>query len=208
MNMYHDPSPTVVNRRMGFGTAIVLGITGITMTSIGAGTGIVIYGMRIFNQKSGSLVEFAGETLKHLPEYRKALPPALADAIDDVRKPEYRKQLDVSVKWVSSDSSKRRRRAVIEVKNNGDDTISMLSMRLVGLDGAGEPISEETAYAATPIQIDEDWRGPLLPHETRRFVVSCWDKDVASMTPEITDLRVWRQALASAPDSEDSADSN
>jgi hypothetical protein len=204
MNMYHEPSSTVVNRRMGFGTALVLGLSGITMSAIAAGTGITIYGMRIFNQKSGSLVEFAAETLKHLPEYRKALPPALADAIDDVRKPEYRKQLDVSVKWANSDTSKRRRRAVVEVKNNGDETISMLSMRLVGLDADGEPVMEETTYAATPIQIDDDWRGPLMPHETRKFVVSCYDKEVSTMSSEITDLRVWRQALASAADSQES----
>lgn len=205
MNMYHEPSATVVQRRMGFGTALVLGLTGVTMTAIAAGTGITIYGMRIFNLKTGNLMEFAGETLKHLPEYRKALPPALADAIDDVREPKYREQLDVNVKWVKSEPSKRRRRAVVEVKNNGDKTISMMSMRLVGLDNDGDPITEETAYAATPIQIDDDWRGPLLPRETRKFVVSVWDKDVESMTSEITDLRVWRESLASAAD-EASAD--
>ncbi len=203
MNMY-ETTP-VVKRRMGFGTALVLGLSGIIISGIAAGTGITIYGMRIFNDKSDSLVGFAGETLKNLPEYKKALPPALADAIDDVRMPEYRDQVSVDVKWVNSSTAKRWRKSVVEVKNKGDRTISLMSMRLVGMDGDGDPIMEESAYAATPIQIDNDWRGPLLPHETRRFVVSCYDKDVATMTPEITDLRVWRQAaVASAVKAENS----
>ena len=197
MNMYE--STPVVKRRMGFGTALVLGLSGIAISGIAAGTGITLYGMRIFNQKSDNLVGFVGETLKNLPEYKKALPPALADAIDDVRMPEYRDQVSVDVKWVNSSNTKRWRKSVVEVKNKGDRTISLMSMRLVGMDSDGDPIMEESAYAATPIQIDNDWRGPLLPHETRRFVVSCWDKEVATMTPEITDLRVWRNpAVASA----------
>jgi hypothetical protein len=78
--------------------------------------------------------------------------------------------------------------------------ISLLSMRLVGSDADGAPVLEKNIWAASPIQIDNDWRGPLMPHETRRLVVYCHDADrAASYSSEVTEVRVWQGDKKSEP---------
>jgi hypothetical protein len=192
--MYHDGGTTVVKKRMSFLSVLVLSATAIIVTVILSASGIAVYGLGILDAKTDSLTGLISEAVRGLPEIRKALPPALADAINDERRPEYRDQLDVSVRLVGADRDGYLR-TVVEVTNRGDELVSLLGMRIVGLDGDGDPLFERNTLAATPLQIDDDWRGPLLPHETRRF--SIWHYHLRNGTPvevayEITDVRVWR----------------
>lgn len=177
---------------MGFMSVAALGLSSVLVTAIVCGTGITMYGLRVLDQKSDNLVDLVHEAAKSLPEIRAALPPALADAIDDVRAPEYRDELAISTDLGEKQDRWGYRRATVKVENRGDKTVSLLSMRIVGLDKTGEPASEANVWAATPIQIEDDWRGPLLPRETRRVVVRAFCGDeVRTIEPEITEIRTW-----------------
>lgn len=196
---------TVVNRRMGLGASIVWGLTGIIVTAIVAGSGLAVYALRVVDRRADGAVVLVSRVLGELPEYRAALPPALADAIDDVRRPDYRNQLAVTTKLLPRDG-RNHQSASVEVRNGGEELVSLLSMRIVGMDSEGQAVEERMTYAATPIQIDDEWRGPLLPGETRRFVVRWRAHDkVSDVTHEITDLRVWKDRADAgvAPESDE-----
>jgi hypothetical protein len=177
---------------MSFFSVLAISLTAIIVTTIVSATGICLYGLRVVDKKSDSLVGLVEQAAIHLPEFRKALPPVLADALDDVRRPDYLEQLDVTVRKIEGDRRSDRRWAVVEIENLGDEIVSLLSMRIIGLDDNGDPVAECHAWAATPLQIEDDWRGPLLPGATRRFSVrSHHGHRSVELTHEITDIRVW-----------------
>lgn len=191
--MFHsDPTTQVIRKPMGFLSVAALGFSSVLVTAIVCVTGITMYGLRVLDTKSENLVDLVREATESLPELRAALPPALSDALDDVRTPEYREELAISADLGKKIDRWGYRRATLKVENKGDKTVSLLSMRLVGLDNDGEPTSETSVWAATPIQVEDEWRGPLLPRETRRVVVRtfCGD-EVRTIEPEITELRTW-----------------
>lgn len=196
--MYQEGGTTVVRKRMGFLSVVVVSLAAIIMTVVLCASAIGLYGLRIFDHKADSLSGFVQETLRSLPAVREALPPALADAIDDVRKPAYRENLDVEVRLAGRDQ-RGCERAVVEVTNKGDEVVSLLTMRVVGSDGGGDPVQEWQVWAATPIQIDDDWRGPILPGETRRFPIHSYGQEqIERVSHEITEIRVWRGENAGA----------
>lgn len=191
--MFHEQGTTVVRKRLGFLSVAVMSLTAIVVTLVLTAGGIVVYGLNVIDKRSDNIVDLVGEAVRCLPEFRDALPPALADAINDERRPDYLQNVDVSVRFSDATSRHGQRRAVIEVSNDGGDMISLLSMRIVVLDADGDPIEEHNTWVATPIQIEDDWRGPLMPHETRRISIWCSGRDrAAELSHEITDIRVWR----------------
>ncbi|MCG8404501.1 MAG: hypothetical protein MI923_04800 [Phycisphaerales bacterium] len=204
--MYQDGGTTVVRKRMGLLSVMVIGVTAIIVTSVISASGIVIYGLKVFDRKADNLGELVSEAARSLPELRESLPPALTDAFNDVRKPDYLEQLDVAVRLPKTAQTRENgcygpsRRAVVEITNRGDAVVSLLSMRVVGSDPGGDPIFERNTWAATPLQIsDEDWRGPLLPHETRRFPVFIRVYgEVSEVSHEITDIRIWQGETSAA----------
>jgi hypothetical protein len=130
-----------------------------------------------------------------LPELIEALPPAVGDLLNDRRAPEYTANLKVDVKLATDERD--RLRPVMTIRNDGDEVVSMLAVRVAALRGDAVPIREWTEVAATPIAIDHDWRGPLMPHTTRHVVLSGYCSlpgDAADyLTPayEISEIRVW-----------------
>jgi len=192
--MYNDNGVTVVRKRVSFPAATAIGVTAIIVTAIVSASGIALYGIRVVDKKSDGILRMVSDTVKSLPDLQKALPPVLADAIDDVRRPDYIKNMSVSVRPSAVGSARGCYRATVEVENCGDQTVSYLSMRIVGLDETGDPVAERCTWAATPVQIEDEWRGPLLPHETRRFPVYWWGgEEPVELTYEITDIRIWRE---------------
>jgi len=190
--MFSENQPTIVNKRMSFLSVCVLCLTSVVITLVVSAAGLGVYGLRIVDRKSDNLAGLVGQISEKLPELRDSLPPALLDAMDDERRPDYLSSLKVSVKLVGDEDHRRRTRAVVEIENKGDETISLMTMRIVAMDKNGEPISERRTWAASPLQLDGDWRGPLMPHETRRFTLRHFDADeAASVTSEVTELRVW-----------------
>lgn len=191
--MYPDGGTMVVRKRLSFLSVAFICLTAIIVTTVVTASGVAVYGIRMLDAKTETLVGLVREAAGSLPEFRESLPPALADTLDDVRRPDYVKELDISVRLAGIDR-RGRARAVVEVANRGDEVVSLLSMRVVGLDDEGDPLIERNTWAATPLQIDDDWRGPILPNETRRFPVRFCrgNEEVVGLTHEITDIRLWR----------------
>lgn len=190
--MFQDVGTTVVRKRLSFLSVTIISLTAIIVTTVVSASGLAIYALKIADGKTDSLVGLVGEAVQSLPEFCKGLPPALADAINDQRQPGYRDQLDVSVRLGREGRNRRGRVIIVEVVNRGEETVSLLSMRLVGLDGDGDPVFEKNTWVATPLQIDDDWRGPLLPHETRQIPLFCYGTgDSQEVRAEITDIRIW-----------------
>lgn len=181
-------------RRMSALSAAIFGVTAVVMTVIASVTAVVFYGLTMVDRKTDTLTETARALLEELPAIRAALPPALADAVSDVRRPEYAPRLKIEVGLPQASDRGRRVEPVISVENTGDEVVSMLALRIVALNSAGAPIREWTEYLATPLAIEDEWRGPLLPSSTRRAVLnrSC-PKDTASVEYEVTELRVWER---------------
>lgn len=189
---HRDSGPVpVIRKRLSFLSITILCLTAILVTGMVGAFGIAAYGMRIIDGKTDSLTGMVTEAVRALPEVRKALPPALADALDDERRPDYLANLETSARIIEK-NARGYNRAVVEITNNGDEVVSLLSLRVVGLNDSGDPIVEESTMGATPIQIDDEWRGPLMPQATRRIPVCFWEKESLSRVDfEITDVRVW-----------------
>ncbi|HPF38139.1 MAG TPA: hypothetical protein P5081_09275 [Phycisphaerae bacterium] len=185
---------TIVRKRLGFLSILAISVAGVVMTIIVCVSALAFRGLAIVDRKADTLTGLATDLVKALPEYREALPPALADAIDDERRPEYLEDLAISARIVEADSNGRTR-GIVEVTNKGDEIVSLLSLRVVGLDKGEEPVWEHSTWAATPIQIDHDWRGPLMPGSTRRIPIQMRRSErAATMSCEVTDVRVWKGA--------------
>lgn len=182
--------------RMSPLTALFLGIFGVGGVGIVAGATVVLYSLRILDGKATALLGFAGNTVESLPELINALPPVIGDVLSDRRAPDYAANLDLSVRFVANEQGEGVR-PVVSVTNKGKEVVSMLAVRVAALDAHKTPLREWTEVVATPIAIDLDWRGPLMPGATRHVVLSSWrnfpaDKiDALSAAPEISELRVW-----------------
>ncbi len=192
--MFAEPTPTVVHKRHSFLSVLAICGTLIVLSIVATVAGVGLYALRIVHCKTADLTGLAAETIKALPEYAKVLPPVLADAFDDVRAPDYVRQLEISVHPAAAHREYRGNAAVVEVRNAGEAIVSLLAMRVLAQDSDGGLIREAAQYAATPLQVEGDWRGPILPGQTRRFVV-CFRSaaPVASYAHEITEVRIWNK---------------
>lgn len=181
--------------RMSPMTALFLGMFFVGGLGIASGTAVVLYTMHIVDQKAGSLIRFADNTVEGLPELLKSLPPTLADMLHDRRSPEYASKIDVDVRLIA-DEVNGTVRPVLTIKNTGDEVVSMLSLRVAAIDANGTPRTDWTEVVATPVSIDDDWRGPLMPGATRHVVLSgrrslAGKSESLVAVAEIGDVRVW-----------------
>ncbi|MBN1489050.1 MAG: hypothetical protein JXA69_03965 [Phycisphaerae bacterium] len=193
MDMY----PPVVKKRSFLGTLFCC-VACIVVVGILSGAAVVLYGMNIADRKSDTLLGVITQGVEALPELVESLPPFFADLVNDERRLDYADQLDVSVRLVGEPANAAERFPVVEVRNRGAEVVSLLSMRIVLLDNQGNAIAEVNEWAATPVAVDHDWRGPLMPGATRRFPASrhfCRFGaaiEGTSVEAEITDVRIWR----------------
>ncbi len=192
--------PHVTYKRHTFLSSLVTGASALGIVLVISCTVVVIYGMHFVGDRSDKFVSTVGSAIGSLDELQAALPPILADVLDDRRQPDYRNQIEITTRPAASPDHGSRIRTVIEVANNGDEVISYLSLRLVFLDADDDVVAESNEWAATPIATDGAWRGPLMPGSRRRFV--SWGhrvfrastSDELTTEVEITDLRVWNGA--------------
>jgi hypothetical protein len=185
-------APVVVHRR-SFASALVLGFFGTLCVLIICGASVAIYGMKMVNDKLDELIAISPEALTAVTSWQEAMPPAVTDALQDRRMPQYRNQVEIHTELVR-DWRTERQIPVVEVTNNGDQVISLMSLRLLIQDEDLVPIEELTIYAATPLAMDSQWRGPLLPGSKRRFKaghIRCDVLDDLVISSEICELRVW-----------------
>ncbi|MDO8630054.1 MAG: hypothetical protein Q7R41_06130 [Phycisphaerales bacterium] len=181
--------------RMSPLTALFLGIFFVGAVTIGSAATVILYGMRIIDSKASALIRFAGNTVEGLPELVQSLPPAIGDILHDRRAPDYAGRISVDVK-LSADEASGTVRPVLTVKNGGDEVVSLLAVRVAALDAGGVPVKDWTEVVATPLAIDDDWRGPLMPGATRYVVLSgsrslAGKAGTVTAVAEIGDVRVW-----------------
>ncbi len=200
--------PKVTYKKHTFLSSLAMGISAVVITIIISCTVVIIYGIHFAGDRSEKLVSLVGDAIGELPELRKALPPALADVLDDRRQPGYAAELDISAVTALTPDQHRMVRTKVEVVNKGSEIVSLLCMRIVVFGPNGEILSESNEWAATPIAADHEWRGPLMPGSHRYFVSSrralpVFLADELRTEVEITDLRVWNRPAAGSPLIED-----
>ena len=188
--------PKITYKKHTFLSSVAMGLSALAITIIICCTVVVIYGIHFAGDRSEKLVSLVGDAIGGLPELRQALPPALADVLDDRRQPDYAAELGISAETVFVPDQDRMVRTKIEVVNEGSEIVSLLCLRIVVFSSNGEILAESNEWAATPIAADHDWRGPLMPG-SHRYFVSCrralpaFFADDLKTEVEITDLRVW-----------------
>lgn len=180
-------------RRMSPATAFFLGFFGLGAVGVAAGASVLLYTLTIVNQQVGGLVTFIGD----LPEFVESLPPSVGELLHDRRAPDYASQINVKVDFIK-DREFDAMRPVLTIENAGNETITLLALRIAVLDSAGVAFHDWTEVVATPIAVNEDWRGPMLPGSPRHVVLNSvwWDDSALSLDDlayavEIADVRVW-----------------
>jgi hypothetical protein len=195
----------VIRKHRSFLSTLAWGLSSIIITALVGAVLLGGYAMNIADRKTNNLFEFVESAIQGLPELTEALPPVLADAIHDERRPEYASELSITARLAESSRRQGAFRPVVELQNNGDELVSMLSMRVVVLNQNDEPVAEFHEWAATPITADHDWPGPLLPGSTRHLSAGLLILgEGASLGDyraevEVTDVRVWNRQAAAKP---------
>jgi hypothetical protein len=198
--------PTVIVRKGGFLSAFFSGLFGFLIAVVVCASGLGLYALHVVDSKLDSLFGMPGEVISGLSQWQQNLPRLVAETLDDRRAPEYRDQIAITVQTVPSPEHSSREVTVVGVTNNGSETITVLALNITLEDANGVPISERCVYAATPIALDEDpWRGPLLPAESRRFIVqqrgsyrSSSPRSLES-TVSVAEIRLWTRPAEKQP---------
>ncbi|MBN2181474.1 MAG: hypothetical protein JW715_06140 [Sedimentisphaerales bacterium] len=189
--------PHLTYKKHTFLSALAMGFSAVLIALIICGTTIAIYSIHFAGEKTERLVSIAENAVRGLPELQKSLPPILADVLDDRRQPQYCNQLEITADTSYIQDRYGRLRTAIQIVNNGPEVVSLLSLRLVILDEHNEILAESNEWAATPIAVEDDWRGPLMPGSSRRFISYRGRNlpfsviDDLKTEVEITDIRVW-----------------
>jgi len=186
--------PVIINKRRSPASSLFWATGATIMTCVVCSMIIGLTFMSMADNVVDNSFGWLGKMSDKWPDWQRALPPVLGDAVNDVRSYEYGKLLTIDTRMVEKDGRRGRNRVIVEVKNEGDKTVSLLGLRVVIKDRDGDPMWEEVAYAATPLAIEDEWRGPLLPDQTRTFAISIHSNDIdrdATVKAEIVELRVW-----------------
>ena len=122
--------PKITYKKHTFLSSVAMGLSALAITIIICCTVVVIYGIHFAGDRSEKLVSLVGDAIGGLPELRQALPPALADVLDDRRQPDYAAELDISAETTFVPDQDRRVRTKIEVVNEGSEIVSLLCLRI------------------------------------------------------------------------------
>jgi hypothetical protein len=189
--------PQITYKKHTFLSSLAMGFSAVLITLIISSTAVVIFGIHFAGDKSELLISLAEDAVRGLPELQKNLPPILADVLDDRREPEYCKQLEITTNTTIHQDRHGMLRTAIQVVNNGQEVVSLLSLRIVVLNENNEILAESNEWAATPFAAEDDWRGPLMPGSSRRFIAyhggtsPLFSINNLKTEVEITDIRIW-----------------
>lgn len=190
-----NSSPAVIVNKGGMFTALVKGVFGLAITLVICVTVLGVMGLTTVNSNVGRVLEGGFGTISTILDgsanWQSILPPALADAVNDRRDIGYRGDLEITGSFAPYGDHEGK--VIIEVTNNGDEIVSLLTMRVL-VEDDGVESAEFVMPVATPLSIDcdEGWRGPLLPGQTRKVLKRIWRvHGEPEMTYEVTDVRVW-----------------
>jgi hypothetical protein len=182
----------------------------VVVLAIVATTAVVLYGMNMADRAGIQFLQTAREAVGNFPQFAKSLPPILSDVIRDERRPDYAARISVAGRLTSGAAPSRHGPAgpqvALEIRNNGTELVSLLSLRVCVRDADGTVLAEAVTWAATPIAGDVTWPGPLMAGATRQLAVRdlhyCGPisgRTDARVETEITDVRVWKPADAGSP---------
>lgn len=187
----------VNHQRMSPFTALFLGIFGTVSVGIVSSGTVALYALHIVDSKTSYILDFAEGAVANLPEFIDSLPAAISDILHDRRAPEYAANMDVELNFVM-DKKRGKIRPTLNITNNGDEVVSIMAVHVAALNEDQAPIREWTEVVATPLAIDNDWRGPIMPGETRYVLLSSgWrgitieDAEKIRGVVEITEMRIW-----------------
>jgi len=181
-------APAVIVKKGGFLASVAKGVFGSIMVIVICATVLVVYGLRTIDHHVVSITQCIASAW---PEWQKALPAVLADAVNDRRAPEYGESVSVSAR-VARAGPDDQPVLVSEAANKGTQTVSLLALHVVLEDEHSVPMRDFSIFAATPLVVERDWRGPLLPGKTRQVVERlCGVKGDVKANVEMTELRVW-----------------
>ena len=192
----NQPSYITV-RKHTFLSSTAMSLSAIIITVLISCTVVALYAVHLASEKSDQVISLAQNAVRGLPEFTKSLPPALSDMLDDRREPQYYKELAISAKVLPEPAQHGGVRTAIEITNNGDAVVSLLSLRITLHDDKEQLLCESLEWAATPVAADGGWRGPIMPGSRREFISNAgcmWGIDPADAVNariEITELRVW-----------------
>jgi len=177
---------------MSFLSSLVWGICSVIMVTVICASALVFYSLAIVDTKADSVVELVEDLIGgDIPGIAKSV-PILADALNNERRLEYVDDLDISVRLDEHPQRHDLMQAVVSVANEGQEQVSLLCMRVVITDGKGRIVDEDTECIATPIPLDDNMPGPLLPGYTRRLTVGTFKSiEDPSAEYEISEIRVW-----------------
>jgi hypothetical protein len=187
--------PHITYKKHTFLSSIAMGFSAVIITIVICCTAVLLYTVHLAGEKSERLVTLAQGAIRGLPEFSKSLPPVLSDMLDDHRQPDYANHLAISTKLLPRPGHHSFARMAVEVTNNGQEVVSLLSLRIILLDENDQLRCESQEWAATPVATDGEWRGPIMPGSRRYFIAQrMCDNDSAETLHtevEITELRVW-----------------
>ncbi len=186
--------PSVIVKKSGFLAAVAKGIFGTIITVVLCATALGLYGIRMCDHNMDMIrqvvTKIVPEVLDNVPDIIAAMPPLIADALNDRRAPEYRPEITIETRMAHRNG---RQVAVLELHNDGDQTVSLLTLHVAFENNEGVPVWSDVLLAASPIGCDEEVPGLLMPGATRKLTCG-WlhhHGDVEAVTADITDLRVW-----------------
>lgn len=192
-------APAVIVNKGGFFSALAKGLFGTITAIVICGTALGLYGMYMADKNFG---RFAQQVFDVLPHWQQALPPLLADAVNDRRAPEYRSSLDITSRYVPDRSESDRGTLVLDIQNKGSATVSLLSLRLVMEDESDARFSQCSTLAVTPLPFDEH-AGPLQPGSTRQIMQRLTHvKGEPKAKIEVSELRIWNGPAGKAEETE------
>lgn len=201
----HDQFPPAgwTPRRPSALSTLFKSVAAVAITVVLCASGVASYVISRFDSRAGDLIAVAGQALESLPATLQDAAPILADATKDRRDPAYARSLVIEATVVERGEEDRtettgrhsrvRRlptRGMVEIENQGDQVVSILALRVVSLDDQSRPLKDWTVYGATPLALEDEWRGPLFPGHKRRIPVYT-TASAASLEVEIAELRVW-----------------
>lgn len=194
--------------KRGFFSTVAWGASLTIITAIVCGTGLGLYGLRIVDTKSDNVLASVQHVIGNLPEIQKNLPPVLADALNDERRPDYLGKIKITASLGAGPNKRGDIHPFVEITNTGDEVVSMLPLRITLSDAQGSGLAQRSRMGATPLGVaDEDWPGPLMPGATRKIVQRFSLERERGSNPgeasdyqvscEVTDVRIWKPT---APD--------
>ncbi len=170
----------VVNKKMSFLASLVWGTCSVIIVAVVCASSVAFYCLHIVEK-----------SIDDLPSIVKKV-PMLRDALSSERRIDYINDLDIKIDFTDHPDYEDYMRAVATITNGGQELVSWLSIRVVVSDDLGNVLDEDVEMIATPVALDDELPGPLVPGRTRRFTICTFKRsDHPSAQYEVTDLRVW-----------------